>query len=129
MPPASRDWLLEIEVTSRPANRRADEAAGFGLVSDVPAEVDLCVGQLATADRQDLRVAGSPARTRDFIVHEDSVAVFDHMDEFESADRVAVSPAAFEVDLPIEPIVEWAREVEVLGDQFFERVAVLVDVC
>jgi hypothetical protein len=50
------------------------------------------------------------------------------MDEFEVAEFFAVGPAAREIDLPVEPVVERAAEMEIRGKKLLQGAAVVVDI-
>ena len=59
-------------------------------------------------------------RIASFIRDEDAISIHDEMDEVEPLDDLAVRPAATEVRFTVEPIVERAREVKVVGEQGLE---------
>lgn len=105
------------------------EAAARGRVRHVPAEIDLDLDDLPVANDVHFRIlkASAKVRTAD-IGHVDAFAARDHVDELEIGDPLAVWPAAFEIGLPIEAIVERAREMEILGDEPLHSRAILVDV-
>src|SRR5580658_703916 len=114
---------------SRRSRLVIDRAAGRRFVGDRPAEIDLGVEDLPVADGEALRVpealaAGIPS----FIGNIDAIAVGHHVDEIEAGDPCAVGPAASEIGGTIDAIVERAGEVEIVGDEQFQRGAVLVDV-
>lgn len=93
---------------------------------DRPAEIDLRVGDLALANGQDFRVAEPVAvGAAALIGNKHLVARGDEMDEFETRNDFAVRPAAFEKDGAINAVVERAGEMEILGNQWLDRGAVL----
>src|SRR4029450_3269439 len=99
-------------------------------MGNVPSEVDLGVDQLSVADGQDLAVTKAlPTPVPRLVCHEDSVAVAQQMDEFESENRLVVRPAPFEVGRAVDPIVERAGEMEIVSDDALDGRAVAVGVC
>jgi MFS family permease len=62
------------------------------------------------------------------IRHINAIVVGDDRDEVEAVDPSAVGPAALEIGLSIDAIVERASEVKVLGEAPLDRQAILVDI-
>ena len=62
------------------------------------------------------------------IRHINAIVAGDDGDEVEAIDPSAVRPAALEIGLSIEAIVERAREMEILGDELLHSRAILVNV-
>jgi hypothetical protein len=62
------------------------------------------------------------------IRHIDAIVAGDDGDEVEAVDPSAVRPAALEIGLSIDAIVERAGEVKVLGEEPLDRRAILVDI-
>jgi hypothetical protein len=99
------------------------------LVRDVPAEVDLGGYDAAAADGQHLGVAETLAVAGlGHVGDENLVPHCDDTDALEAGDLFAVGPAAREIGGAVELVVERAGEVEVFGDQLFQRRPVLFDV-
>ena len=83
-----------------------------------PAEVHFRVHQLAVTNSQDFGVSKAiAASVSAFVGHEHAFTLLHEMDEFEVGGVRAVGPAAFEVHLAIDALVERAGEVKVVGDQ------------
>src|SRR5687768_16583934 len=96
---------------------------------DGPAEIDLGVDDLAAAHRQYLGVAKARSRGAGALIgDEDAVAVLNQVLVFEAGDRLAVRPAAREIGLSVEAVVERAGEMEVVGNHCLDRRTVLVDI-
>jgi hypothetical protein len=62
------------------------------------------------------------------IRHIDAIVAGDDGDEVEAVDPPAVRPAAFEIGLSIDGIIERAGEVKVLGEEQLDRRAIFVDI-
>ena len=91
-----------------------------------PAEVDLGFDKLAVSDRQYFRIAKSLAPwSTAFVGHKHAVAVLDAVDEREVGNVFTIGPAAREVGLAVDTIVERAGEVKVLSDERFDDRAIL----
>src|SRR5271156_5239756 len=89
-----------------------------GHMRHVPAEIDLGLDDLPISNGQHLRVAeASPAVSMADIRHINAIVAGDDGDEVEAVDPSAVGPAALEIGLSIDAIVERAGEVEVLGEE------------
>jgi hypothetical protein len=50
------------------------------------------------------------------------------MNEREIGDRARIRPASRKVGRPVEPIVAWTREVEIVRDECFDRITVFRDI-
>ena len=94
-----------------------------------PAEIDLGLDDPAVSDGQDFGIAETLAvRALSFICHEHPLAVGNQVDELKFGNRPAVGPAALEIGLAIDAIVQRTGEVKIVGDDGFDRRPVLVDV-
>jgi len=86
-----------------------------------PAEVDFGFNNLLLADRKNLGVAKPTATDVGALVrYEHFVPVGQNVDKVEPGNLLAVRPAALEVGLPIDAIVQWTGEVKSMIDQFFD---------
>ena len=105
------------------------EAAGRGRMRHVPAKIDLGLDNLPISNGQHLRVAeASSAVAMADIRYTNAIVAGDDCDEVEAVDPSAVRPAALEIGLSIDAIVERAGEVKVLGEEPLDRRAILVDI-
>ena len=94
------------------------EAARPGRVRHVPAEIDFDLDNLPVSNGQHLRVAeASSTVAMADIRHIDAIVAGDDGDEVKAIDPSAVRPAALEIGLSIEAIVERAGEVKVVGEE------------
>ena len=81
-----------------------------------PAEIHLHLDDVPVSNGEDLGIPKSMTiRVPSFIRDEHAVGVGDEIDEFEALDDLAVWPASAEVGLPVEPIVERAGEMKIVG--------------
>ena len=86
----------------------------FGkLVRQRPPEIHFDLDDLLAAYQEDLGVAESRAvRAAGLVGNEHAAAGRHHVDEFELRDARAAGPAAFEIGLAIDPVVERAGEAK-----------------
>jgi len=106
-----------------------DKPSGRCFVGNRPPEVHLDIDDLTTAKGQNLGVAEPPAVYRTCLIrHEHTITIRHEMDEIKHLQPFTVRPAALEIGPSVEVIIERAREMEVIGDQRFERCAILGDV-
>src|SRR5262249_2867597 len=92
----------------------------------VPAEIDLDLDDPAVTYRHDLGVAEAAAvLPLTFVGDEDAIAVGHEVDEIKRSDASAVRPAALEIGVAVDAVVERAGEVEVVGDQRLDRRPIL----
>src|SRR5580693_4936518 len=95
----------------------------------VPAEIDLDLDNLPVSNGQRLRVAeASSAIAVTDIGHVDAIVARDDGEEVEAGDPSAVRPAALEIGLSIDAIVERTGKVKLLGDEPLDRRAILIDI-
>jgi len=107
-------------------DRRHISAIGR-VVRKRPAEIDLCLDDLAAADGQPLRIAeSSTAKSRCFVNDEDLFAVHNDIDELKVRDRLAVGPTTREVSAAIQAVIQRAGEMEVFVDQGLDGDSVLM---
>src|ERR1700722_14508556 len=127
--PRSRAGVVEHAWAPSYLRRVLHEAAGRGRVRHVPAKIDLDLDNLPISNDQHLRVAeGSSGVAMADSRHINPIVAGDDGDEVEARDPSAVRPAALEIGLSIEAIVERAGEVKVLGEEPLDRRAILVDI-
>src|SRR6185312_16738686 len=94
-----------------------------------PAEIDFDLDDPAVADGQHFGVAERLAAAALADIGRDHLlAVADQADELVAGDPCVVRPAALEIGLPIDAVVERAGEVEVLGDHRLGGGAVAVGI-
>src|SRR5664279_3710105 len=105
------------------------EATRRRRVRDGPAEVNLDLDNLLPLQREDLCVAESAAvDVRALIGHEHLVLMRHDVDKPEVVDLLTVWPAPLEIGPSIDPVVERAGGVKIIGDQEFDCRAVLAHV-
>ena len=103
-----------------------NKTSGLCLVRNRPSEIDFDLNELAIAEGEDLGVPKPSARNRTSLVgHENTIAIGHHVDETEPFYPLAVRPATFEIGRPVDSMIQRAREVEVGGDQRFDRRTIL----
>src|SRR2546427_439042 len=82
-----------------------------------PGFFSILPGDLALAEDEDL---GIPKSTVAFgtplVRHKNEIAIRHEVDELETLCPLAVGPATFEIRHPVDVIIQWTREVEVIGD-------------
>jgi|SRR5271170_4460944 hypothetical protein len=111
-----RSRFEEVEQCDEPSHLRRGryESARRGRMRQGPAKVDFSLHDLAGANGQHLRVLEASARVGAADIGDVDAIVFGNEgDELEFGDPSAVRPAAFEIALSIDAIVERAREMEV----------------
>ncbi|WP_456061784.1 hypothetical protein [Caballeronia catudaia] len=98
-------------------------------VRNRPAEEDLRFDEFALPNGEDLRIAKCAAIFEAQVVgHEYAISIGNEMNEREFIRDMRIRPATREVRRSIESIVARTREVEIVGDKGFDRVAVLRDI-
>jgi hypothetical protein len=104
-----------------------EESANRCPMRQIPTEVNLGGDELSAPDGVGLTIAKALAAGSSPFIHDDcAICVFESVDIVKGRYLVAVRPAALEVSLSIECIVEWAAEVILVVEQHFQGRAVLV---
>src|SRR5262245_50451942 len=113
-------------VLTRPRLHLTDEASLRRPVRQIPAEVHLDIDDAPVSNGENLGVSKSKTvRIASLIGDEDAIGVGHEVDEVEPLDDLAVRPAPAKVRVPIDPIVEGAREMKVGGKKSLECRTVL----
>ena len=110
----------------RPGLSLVHEASLRGFMRQGPADVHLDIDDLRIPNGEDLGVSKSMTlRIASFVRDEHAIGIGDEIDEVESQDGLADWPAATEVRLAVDPIVEGAREMKIAGKERLEGLPVL----
>src|SRR6202045_1199104 len=93
-----------------------DEAAGWRLVGDRPTEIHLGINDLISSHCEDLSIAKAVTAGAPSLVGDKNLVTFcDEMDEIEPLGPLAIRPAACEIGCAIEPVIDRAGKMEILG--------------
>ena len=93
-----------------------------------PAKIDLRLDHLSIPDRQQVSVSEPAARAESLVRYKDLITVWNDAYKLVPRDRFAIRPTPREIGRPVNPVIERAREMEVVGNQGLYRRPILISV-